>query len=387
MNLKDYKQEQLLNFYSDLNLIQKLKLKKQIKNIDFEFINKLFDNCYNKKEIDIKKISNLRCINNKYNENYYKIGENFVKNGKYAVVIMAGGNATRLGIDMPKGCLTLNKNNNRISLFELYINQFKEKNIFPYIYIMTSSINYKKTYSFFKKNKFFGYPKEKIIFFRQHNLPIVNLNGKIMMENKYKISIGPNGNGDVFDSLKENNLINHMKKNHIEYVLFSTVDNPLTNLIDYNFIGATIFNKYEVSSKCVSKIDEDDKNWIFCKYNEHPFMLPTQYINEKINNIKKNNKYIYRYKNITYHFISINEIEKYSNLNLKYHAAFRKNNYVDKNGKYIQTKKENSFKFEKFIFDAFYFSDDMLLYEVDYNEFYPIKNKEDIKKVENFINK
>ena len=45
MNLKDYKQEQLLNFYSDLNLIQKLKLKKQIKNINYEFINKLFDNC------------------------------------------------------------------------------------------------------------------------------------------------------------------------------------------------------------------------------------------------------------------------------------------------------------------------------------------------------
>lgn len=391
MNLKDVNQNQILDFYNELNFFQKRKLNKQINKIDFNFINNLFDNCYNKKDIDIKKISNLKCISNTYNDKYYKIGEEIVKKGEYAIVIMAGGNASRLGFDIPKGCLNLNINNKEVSLFELYINQLKnvhkKYNVFPYIYIMTSSLNNKSIKKFFNKNNYFSYPKEKIIFFIQNELPIVDLNGKILMKKKYEISFGPNGNGDVFNSLKKYNLINHMKDNNINYVLFSTVDNPLTNLVDYNFIGATIFNNYKVSSKCIQKKSIEDKNWIFCKYDNHPFMLPTKYLTDKINNKKVGKDYIYRDKNITYHFINIEEIEKYSNIDLKYHAAYRKNNYINKDGKYIITDKENSFKFEKFIFDAFYYSNDMLLYRVDEKEFCPIKNKEDIKKVEKIFNK
>ena len=56
-------------------------------------------------------------------------------------------------------------------------------------------------------------------------------------------------------------------------------------------------------------------------------------------------------------------------------------------GKYIISEKQNSFKFEKFIFDAFAYSDDMLLYRVDKNEFYPIKNNNDINNVEKILNK
>ena len=60
---------------------------------------------------------------------------------------------------------------------------------------------------------------------------------------------------------------------------------------------------------------------------------------------------------------------------------------MNNNGEFIIADKQNTFKFEKFIFDAFEYSNDMLLYRIDEKEFCTIKNKEDIKKAENILNK
>ncbi|MBQ9023635.1 MAG: UTP--glucose-1-phosphate uridylyltransferase [Bacilli bacterium] len=393
--LKFYNQEHLLNFYKELNFIEKILLKKQINKIDFEKINNLYKNSFYDEELDINKISNLNCIyklKNNEIKKYNKIGEELIKNKKYGIVIMAGGNASRLDLDIPKGCLKLNINNKKISIFEIYINQLKniyEKyNVYIPLYIMTSSYNYKNTKKFFKDNNYFKYPKDKIVFFKQNNLPILDINGKILLKNKYNILFGPNGNGDVFNSLKYNNLIKKMKKNNLEYILFSTIDNVLTNLIDFKFIGSTIYNNYNLATKTILKNDENDKNWVFCKYDNKPYMIPSRYLNNDINNKKdNNNNFVYRDKNITYHLININEIIKYSNIKLKYHRAFKKNNYMNNNGEFIIADKQNTFKFEKFIFDAFEYSNDMLLYRIDEKEFCTIKNKEDIKKAENILNK
>ena len=96
-------------------------------------------------------------------------------------------------------------------------------------------------------------------------------------------------------------------------------------------------------------------------------MLPNQYLNNEL--IKK-----YYYKNISYHLIHIDLIKKFSKKRLPYHRAYKKNKYIGSENKL------NSFKFEKFIFDAFYYSKDMLLYETDESEFYPIKGIDSIKK-------
>lgn len=385
--LKCYNQEQLLNFYKEISFIKKIKLINDIKKIDFKFMNELYKNSFFDEEIDINKISNLKCIdssNYKNNKDYNKIGKKVVKNNEYAVVIMAGGNASRMNVNVPKGCFEFEVNNRKISLFEIFISQLKKINkelgIYINIYIMTSNSNYKKTVNFFKKKNFFNYPKKNIIFFKQHSLPILDKDGKILLKNKYRVLFGPNGNGDVFLSLKRNNLIKNMKSKNIKYILFSTVDNILTNLVDFNFIGAMISNKYNLATKTLFKEDEKDKSWVFCKYNNKPYMLPSSYINESISNMKdKYNNYMYRDTNITYHLLSIDEVEKLSTINLKYHRAFKKTSFMNLDGNIIVPEKQNSFKFERFIFDSFYYCDDMLLCRVNKDEFCPIKNDEDIK--------
>ena len=104
------------------------------------------------------------------------------------------------------------------------------------------------------------------------------------------------------------------------------------------------------------------------------------------NNEIKINLDIYRETNITYHLISIDNIELFSSMNMKYNRNYRHNIFLDEDGNLTINNEKNSFKYEKFIFDAFPLANDMLLYSINKKEFYPIKVKEDIIKAENQLN-
>ena len=390
--LHKYHQEHLLSFYDQLEKKQKKELLSEIRKIDFKLMQKLYKNSYFDEEIDINEINELKCITNLSElekKECKKIGEKLIKQNQYGIVIMAGGNASRLGMG-PKGCLEIKAARKKISLFELFINQLKktnkEYNVTLNLYIMTSITNYEAITEFFKNNNYFNYPKDNIHFFVQEELPILDVQGHILLKDKNKILFGPNGNGNVFSALKTSGLLKDIKQKNIKYILFTTIDNVLTKLVDLEFIGSTLSNNYKLSSKTITKENGNEKDWVFCKYKNKPFMLPTRYITTNITN-NKNSKgeYTYREKNIAYHLISIDLVTKFANINLKYHRAYKKNNYIDTNGKKVIAQSPNTFKFEQFIFDAFYFTEDMLLYRINEDEFCPIKTKEDIKKVEKIV--
>ena len=115
---------------------------------------------------------------------YEEKGINAIKDNKFAVVTMAGGQGTRLGHSGPKGTFDMGLPSHK-SLFELLCDTLKRANdeygvIIPW-YIMTSMENNPATIDFFKKNKYFGYPKEKIQFFIQGELPMLDEEGKIFI--------------------------------------------------------------------------------------------------------------------------------------------------------------------------------------------------------------
>src|SRR5699024_9539306 len=91
------------------------------------------------------------------------------------------------------------------SLFEIvcdyiknYSTKFKVK--IPW-YIMTSTDNHFDTINFFERNNFFGYDRTNIVFFTQDNMPIIDVNGKLVLSEIYRIDIASNGNGNLFNSL------------------------------------------------------------------------------------------------------------------------------------------------------------------------------------------
>lgn len=385
--LHHYNQEHLLYFYDELSEEQKELLLNQILGIDFNKILTLYKNSFKSTKLDLNTVSPLPHIekdkiSKKDLEHYIAIGEKIIKSGFLAIVTMAGGQGTRLGYKGPKGTYELDfeQEHCRKSLFEIMCENIKNANnqydiTLPW-YIMTSEDNDFATKEYFKSHNFFDYPKEKIKFFKQEKLPIVNIDGKLILKETYLIKDGSNGNGNVFKAMKNNKIIDDLEKNNIKWVSFGGIDNILLKNIDPLFIGLTVDSGYQIASKSIFKQKPLDKVAVYCKKSGKPSILDYDDIDIKLSVSKsKDGMYQYREANILSHLMSLEAIKKVSNIHLPYHRAYKKNAFVNEEGMKQIPDKPNSFKFENFIFDSFAFFDDMLLLRVDENEeFAPIKD-------------
>lgn len=386
--LKKYKQEHLLYFYDDLSDKEKEILLNQILNTDFNKILNLYKNSFkNSTPVEKEKISPLPHLekdklSEKELESYIKIGEDAIKSGFVAVVTMAGGQGSRLGYKGPKGTYELSFKSRTVkkSLFQIMCEDLKRLNdkygvTIPW-YIMTSIENDSKTQEYFEKHNFWDYPKEKVKFFTQDEIPLVDMDGKLILKETYFIKEASNGNGNVFKAMEKHNIIKELEENNIKWISFGGIDNVLLKNADPLFIGLTISKNYEIASKSIFKEKPLDKVAVFCKKDNKPAILDYDEIDIELSNSKfENGMYKYREANIISHIMSISAVKKITKVHLPYHRAFKKNAFVNEEGMKQVPDKPNSFKFENFIFDAFSFFDDMLLLRVDPNEeFAPIKD-------------
>ncbi len=387
--LKTYNQDHIIKLLNKLEGKKKQELIEQIMKIDFQQIHELYENT--KKEIEIKenKIESIDYLDKSKlskdeKEKLDNLGAEIIKNGKYAVVTMAGGQGTRLGHNGPKGTFKLDVYGKGKYLFEILAENLKEANKkyniqIPW-YIMTSKENNKDTVEFLKKHNYFGYPKDKVRIFMQSELPLVDINGKLLIDKNYKIKEASDGNGGTYSSLRASGCLAEMKENGIKWVFIGGVDNALLKMVDETLLGLAIDKNVQIASKSVVKANPHEKVGVFCKMNGHPKIIEYAELPEKMaEEVDKNGELKFGESNILCHLFTIDAIEKASKETLMYHSAFKKNSYIDENGKEAIPDEPNSYKFESFIFDAFEFFDDMALLRVKREEeFAPVKNKEGV---------
>lgn len=97
--LEKYNQHHIVEHMKKLNEEEKEKIIEQIKEIDFEELTNLYKKTQEPIEIKEAKIEPLKATVAKKIENaeeYIKAGEDVIKQNKFAVVTMAGGQGTRL---------------------------------------------------------------------------------------------------------------------------------------------------------------------------------------------------------------------------------------------------------------------------------------------------
>ena len=165
--LKKYGQEHLLICYDNMNEEEKQELLNQIESIDFDLMDELYEST--KKPLDLTDMAiepiehtDKSKLTVAEREAYEEKGVEAIKDGKFAVVTMAGGQGTRLGHSGPKGTYIFDPENNK-SIFEALCDTLKEgwKKYGTVItwYVMTSRENNKATVEFFEEHDYFGYPK------------------------------------------------------------------------------------------------------------------------------------------------------------------------------------------------------------------------------------
>ena len=377
--LKKYNQEHLLNGYENLDENKKKMLLDQIFSIDFELINSLYENTKKELNSSADKIEPMEYLdkyklNDKY-KYYEKLGKDAIKQGKLAAVTMAGGQGTRLGHNGPKGTYDIGLDSHK-SLFELLADALKEEGkkydvVIPW-FIMTSRENNKETVEFFEKNKFFGYRKDKdIFFFIQGELPMVDTEGKIL--------IGEDGHGGIYESLVKNGMTQKMRQLGVEWVFIGGVDNCLVKMVDPVLMGVAIDKKVTVACKSIVKANPHEKVGVFCKRNGRPSVIEYSEIDDEMAEATdENGELLYGESHILCNLFNIEAIERMGANPLPYHSAYKKAKYIDKDGNLVVPTSPNAYKFEAFLFDAFGEVDDMAILRVKREEeFAPVKNADD----------
>ncbi len=386
--VKKYGQEQLLKYVDEISPAEADKLKAQIEELDFDVLSALSNSNEVLKRGKITPLESLELSEiEKHKDEYEKAGIEALKAGKVAAVLLVGGMGTRLGSDAPKGVFNIGKTRD-LYIFECLINNMMKvvDRIGRYIrlYVMTSDLNYEATVSFFNEKNFFGYPKDQVIFFKQAMAPCCDMNGKVFLESKSKVSTSPNGNGGWFLSMIRSKVIDDVKKNGIEWFNVFAVDNVLQYICDPVFIGATILNKRDIGAKVVRKNHPDEKVGVVCLEDGRPSIVEYYELTDSMRDeVDERGERVYNFGVILNYLFNVSSLEEIVKTSLPYHVVDKKIPYIDENGNPVKPEEPNGHKFEQLVLDMIHMSDSCLPFEVvREKEFAPIKNKTGIDSVE-----
>ncbi len=380
-------QLQLLRFYDELDDNSKHNLLKQIEEIDFGIIDMIGkDDLFKKGIISPIKAMKIDEIE-KNKDRYRQVGIDAIRRGKVGAVLLAGGQGTRLGFDKPKGMFNIGETR-EYYIFQALIDNLmevvNEAESFIPLFIMTSEKNNDDTVKFFKDNNYFGYDKDFVMFFIQDMSPSADFNGKILLEDKGRVSTSPNGNGGWFTSMKRCGIVDRIHEYGVEWLNVFAVDNVLQRICDPSFIGATIESGYVSASKVVKKADRDEKVGVLCLEDNKPSIVEYYELTQQmLDELDESGERAYNYGVILNYLFRVSDLEDILNRHMPLHVVKKKIPCISEAGKLIKPEEPNGYKFELLVLDMIHMLDNCLGYEViREHEFAPVKNKEGIDSVD-----
>lgn len=387
--LSKYGQEHVLKYYDELGSTEKEELLAQIEDTNFEVLK----NCKNLGKSEGRgKFSPLAAMQvseiEKRKDEFTDIGVKALKEGKVAACLLAGGMGTRLGSDNPKGMYDIGLTK-PVFIFQRIIENLLDTvkqagDSYIRLFIMTSEKNNDATISFLKEHNYFGYPEEKVTFFKQEMAPASDYEGKVYMESKSRISTSPNGNAGWYSSMLKAGLRDLIEKEGIEWIDIFAVDNVLQRIADPCFVGATLNAGVDCGAKVVRKNAPDEKVGVMCLEDGKPSIVEYYELSQEMMDAKdENGDPAYNYGVILNYLFNEKALYDIAQKELPLHVVEKKIPYIDENADLIKPEKPNGCKFEQLVLDMIHMLNTCLPYEVvrEY-EFAPIKNKEGIDSVE-----
>lgn len=381
-------QEHLLQYYEELNCEEQAGLLEQIEALDLSLLKLVGEGA---KEVAKGKLEPLGAVTlaeiEAKKDIYEKKGLEAIHAGKVGAVLLAGGQGTRLGLDKPKGMLNVGVNK-ELYLFEQLVNNLldvvKQAEAWVPLFIMTSEKNNEDTVNFFKEHDYFGYKAEYVYFFIQEMAPSVSYDGKVYMEEKYKLSTSPNGNGGWFSSLAKAGLLDKIKELGVEWLNAFSVDNVLQKIADPVFVGATLDAGCVCGSKVVAKANPNEKVGVLCLEDGRPSIVEYyEMTDEIINSRDADGKLLYNYGVILNYIFKVDKLARIMDENMPVHVVEKKIPYIDENAVPVKPTEPNGYKFETLILDMIHMMDNCLSFEVDRSkEFAPIKNRTGVDSLE-----
>ncbi|KAL5519530.1 UAP1 [Sanghuangporus vaninii] len=345
---------------------------------------------------------------------YRQKGLREIAEGRVAVLLMAGGQGTRLGSSDPKGCYDIGLPSHK-SLFQLQAERIrrlqtvaekemgkKEGSVRIRWYVMTSDPTHDATRRFFgwgldgkklRKEVNFGLDEDQVVFFKQGVLPCLSASGKILLEAPSKVAVAPDGNGGLYAALRNpltqsiNNLtapsiLSDLSSRRITLIHAYCVDNCLVKVADPIFLGACATRTADCAAKTVPKERPEESVGVVTRRSGKFAVVEYSEITPELaarRDPSNPNALALRAANIVNHVYTLpflqrtHEMEK----SLAYHIARKKIPSITslEGASKGEKGKTDGMKLEMFVFDVFPFSQNFFVFEgARAEEFSPLKN-------------
>jgi len=388
--LAPYGQQHLLAFWDALDERQRDALARQIGQIDLALIARL----YRRKDDhgDLRRLAEraqsppafrLDSAGNRFTPQQARdCGGQTLAAGQIGVLLVAGGQGTRLRFDHPKGMYPIGPVSRR-SLFQILVEKIlavgHRYGVHIPLYLMTSPATHEETVEFFAQHGRFGLAEDDLCIFCQGTMPAVDAaTGRILLERPDCVAVSPDGHGGTLAALARGGTLARMRQRGIRHLFYLQVDNPLVDVCAAEFVGYHLLSGSEMTTQVIAKRDPLERVGNVVQVDGRLRVIEYSDLPDELAERRKADGSLAIWAgSIAVHALDVAFLERIAAMAdaLPFHYARKKVPYVDAAGQRIEPAEANAIKFERFIFDLIPAAAQAAVVEVDPVEgFAPLKN-------------
>jgi UDP-N-acetylglucosamine/UDP-N-acetylgalactosamine diphosphorylase len=383
-------QEQLLRFWETLAPPQRESLAGEIHSIDIRLIAELYRQPDSKAAIRALAARAGAPPSYRLGDDRNPItpdtarqrGAEALRAGQVGVMLVAGGQGSRLGFAHPKGLFPIGPVS-RKSLFQIHFEKIlaaaHRYGVRIPLYVMTSPETHDETVAYLTHHERFGLPADDLRIFCQGTMPAVDARtGKILLDDRHHLALSPDGHGGMLAAFQRSGAMADARRRAVRHLFYFQVDNPLVHVCDPEFLGYHLLAGSEFTSQVVRKqqprekvgnVVEVDGRLHVIEYSDLPDDVAARRAGD--------GSLVVWAGSIAVHAMELSFLERMAQAatGLPFHHASKRVAHLDEQGNRIEPGEPNAIKFERFIFDLMPSAQRAIVVEVDpQRHFAPLKN-------------
>ena len=386
--LLPYGQEHLVSHWDRLDQEEQEQLASQIRDLDLEETKLLFEQATHAslEEIDWSQVRPTPVqqlpVKETDDDTAIQLGSEALRSHQVAVVLVAGGEGSRLGFPQPKGLFPIGSVSER-SLLEVLIDRIEAisnryETMLP-LFLMTSPDTHAPIEKFLQQQGLLDRDKVPITLFCQEQMPAVDRqSGRILMSAPGLLALSPNGHGGMLSSFTNDGCLAELIQRGVKYLFYGQIDNPLLPICDPRLIGHHVLAESEMSTHVVRKTDASERVGVGLQVHDTMRIIEYSHLPKTVAEGTTSDGHLKFWAgSMGSHIFNTSLLERSAadkNL-LPYHGMPKNVPCLNNDAVPHGENTLNAFKFERFIFELASVARNPIMVEVDRRaSFAPVKN-------------
>ena len=302
--------------------------------------------------------------------------------GEVAVLVLAGGEGSRLGFAGPKSLLPIGPISGA-TLIQLVCEKVataarRAGGLIP-LCVMTSPTTHAGIVEHFEANRHFGLNSDELFLFEQGTLPAVDAShGRLLLADRGNLQLSPDGHGGAIRALARHGILTSLRQSGVKTLFCVQVDNPLVPVCDPVSIGLHLEHASQATIKTRIKQSADEHVGTMVDIGGRTRVVEYSDLPPEVAARRSPaGELVFHRASVAVYLFELELFEQAAEADpLPLHVAHKKVKHLTADGALIEPSEPNALKFERFIFDVLPRAERTLVLGIDPDQEYaPIKDR------------